>query len=57
MATSVLTAVQELGVPLSGPLADLAGPSAAIAMYGVAGTIAALPLMRTWRRRVAITGR
>ncbi|SEK69213.1 MFS transporter [Nonomuraea pusilla] len=50
VAASALTAVQGVGVLLSGPLADLAGPAAAIAVYGAAGTIAALPLARSWRR-------
>ncbi|WP_433219679.1 MFS transporter [Microtetraspora malaysiensis] len=50
VAASALTAVQGIGVLLSGPLADRTGPPATIAVYGLAGTIVALPLAVAWRR-------
>ncbi|MEV0587418.1 MFS transporter [Nonomuraea sp. NPDC050310] len=50
VAQSALIAAQGLGVLVSGPLADRFGPAAAVATYGVAGTLVALPLARAWRR-------
>ncbi|GAA4098157.1 MFS transporter [Nonomuraea soli] len=50
VAQSALVASQGLGVLFSGPLADAFGPAAAIGVYGVAGTVIAVPLALAWRR-------
>ncbi|MGW5155246.1 hypothetical protein ACWEPN_07170 [Nonomuraea wenchangensis] len=56
-AGAALVAAQGIGVLFSGPLADLLGPPVAIAVYGLAGTVAALPLAASWRRHEATSSR
>lgn len=49
--SAVLLTTQGLGALVAGVLADWIGPFAAVAVAGVAGTIAAVPVALAWRRR------
>jgi predicted MFS family arabinose efflux permease len=54
-----LITVQGLGAFAAGLLADLVGPAHAIALFGVAGAVVAIPIAWTWNRargQVPVTG-
>lgn len=45
-----LLTVQGLGAALAGALADVLGPARTIALFGLAGTVAAIPITLAWNR-------